>query len=57
MRGFAGLAGMIAIAATVAGVEPAGAVCSVFSRLTDGMAGAIAGKPIAIRFVDNRDLP
>jgi hypothetical protein len=32
MRGFAGLAGMIAIAATVAGVEPAGAVCSVFSR-------------------------
>jgi hypothetical protein len=26
-------------------------------HFTDGMAGAIAGKPIAIRFVDNRDLP
>jgi hypothetical protein len=26
-------------------------------RFTDGMGGAIAGKPIAIRFVDNRDLP
>ena len=26
-------------------------------QFTDGMAGAIAGKPIAIRFVDNRDLP
>jgi hypothetical protein len=26
-------------------------------HFTDGMAGAIAGKPIAIRFVDNRELP
>jgi hypothetical protein len=26
-------------------------------QFTDGMAGAIAGKPVAIRFVDNRDLP
>jgi hypothetical protein len=26
-------------------------------HFTDGMAGAIAGKPIAIRFVDNRNLP
>jgi hypothetical protein len=25
-------------------------------HFTDGMAGAIAGKPIAIRFVDNRIL-
>jgi hypothetical protein len=32
MRGFGGLAGMIAIAASAAGVEPAGAFCSVFSR-------------------------
>jgi hypothetical protein len=32
MRGFGGLAGMIAIAASAAGVEPAAAFCSVFSR-------------------------
>jgi hypothetical protein len=32
MRGFGGLAGMIAIAASAAGVEPANAFCSVFSR-------------------------
>ena len=39
-----------------------GAIAAALERctplhFTDGMAGAIAGKPIAIRFVDDRDLP
>jgi hypothetical protein len=33
MRGFGGLAGMIVVAATVTGIEPAGAFCSVFQSL------------------------
>ena len=26
-------------------------------RFTEGLGGAVAGRPIAIRFVDNRDQP
>src|SRR5262245_43793524 len=32
MRGFGGLAGTIAVVVTIAGIEPAAAFCSVFSR-------------------------